>query len=198
MPAAVEAAYLRHTPIVNEWELRMMLGLAVYKLHPFDNAVELGVHEGGVTVLLSHICSHMAVGVDRALQNLSSSRAAASNRIAFVGGDTCKIGTIEAVKSIVGEQIDFLLIDAGHLYVDVKRDFEVWSPLVRPGGLIAIHDIDPAHYQLDGKCEAHLFWPEVHGVQKWEFIYTNQPGSWRGPRATFGGVGVVEAPVVRV
>jgi cephalosporin hydroxylase len=39
--------------------------------------------------------------------------------------------------------IDFLLIDGDHLYEGVKRDFELYSGLVRPGGLIAFHDIRP-------------------------------------------------------
>lgn len=39
-------------------------------------------------------------------------------------------------------QIDFLHIDAGHSFEDVKRDFELYSQLVRPGGIISIHDTD--------------------------------------------------------
>lgn len=37
--------------------------------------------------------------------------------------------------------IDILHIDADHSYEGVKRDFELWSPCVRPGGLILFHDI---------------------------------------------------------
>jgi predicted O-methyltransferase YrrM len=40
-------------------------------------------------------------------------------------------------------QIDFLFIDGDHLYEGVKRDFELYSGFVRPGGLIAFHDIRP-------------------------------------------------------
>jgi cephalosporin hydroxylase len=39
--------------------------------------------------------------------------------------------------------IDFLFIDGDHLYEGVKRDFELYSELVRSGGLIAFHDIRP-------------------------------------------------------
>lgn len=39
-------------------------------------------------------------------------------------------------------QIDFLHIDAGHSYEDVKQDFELYSTLVKPGGMISIHDTD--------------------------------------------------------
>jgi len=39
-------------------------------------------------------------------------------------------------------KIDFLHIDAGHSYEDVKRDFELYSKLLAPDGMISIHDTD--------------------------------------------------------
>ena len=39
-------------------------------------------------------------------------------------------------------KIDFLHIDAGHSYEDVKRDFELYSTLLNPKGMISIHDTD--------------------------------------------------------
>lgn len=45
-------------------------------------------------------------------------------------------------------KIDFLHIDAGHSYEDVKRDFELYSKLLNPNGMISIHDTD-ANYQKE-------------------------------------------------
>ena len=39
-------------------------------------------------------------------------------------------------------KIDFLHIDAGHSYEDVKQDFELYSTLLKPKGMISIHDTD--------------------------------------------------------
>lgn len=39
-------------------------------------------------------------------------------------------------------KVDFLHIDAGHSYEDVKQDFELYSKLLSPNGMIAIHDTD--------------------------------------------------------
>jgi len=39
-------------------------------------------------------------------------------------------------------KIDFLHIDAGHSYEDVKKDFELYSKLLAPNGMISIHDTD--------------------------------------------------------
>lgn len=43
-------------------------------------------------------------------------------------------------------KIDYLHIDAGHSYEDVKNDFELYSTLLKPNGIISIHDTD-AKYQ---------------------------------------------------
>jgi predicted O-methyltransferase YrrM len=40
-----------------------------------------------------------------------------------------------------GNPVDFLFIDGDHTYEGVKKDWEMYSPLVRPGGLIVFHDI---------------------------------------------------------
>lgn len=40
-------------------------------------------------------------------------------------------------------KIDLLHIDAGHSYEDVKKDFDLYSNLLSPKGIITIHDTDP-------------------------------------------------------
>ena len=39
-------------------------------------------------------------------------------------------------------KIDYLHIDAGHSYEDVKQDFELYSKILSPNGIISIHDTD--------------------------------------------------------
>lgn len=39
------------------------------------------------------------------------------------------------------EPIDLLFIDGNHDYAAVLQDYEQWSPLLKPGGLIAFHDV---------------------------------------------------------
>lgn len=48
--------------------------------------------------------------------------------------------TLKQVESITRE-LDFLFIDGNHMYEYVKKDFEMYSPLVKKGGIIALHDI---------------------------------------------------------
>lgn len=46
-----------------------------------------------------------------------------------------------SVASVTGfESLDFVYLDAGHEYENIKADFEAWYTKVRPGGIIAGHD----------------------------------------------------------
>ncbi len=47
--------------------------------------------------------------------------------------------------------IDFIFIDGSHVYEDVVNDFELFSPWVKNGCVIAFHDVQP---QLDGPYRA--------------------------------------------
>jgi hypothetical protein len=39
--------------------------------------------------------------------------------------------------------IDVLFVDANHDYERVHRDFLLWSPFVKAGGIVALHDVSP-------------------------------------------------------
>ena len=60
-------------------------------------------------------------------------------------------------------QIDFLHIDAGHSYEDVKKDFELYSTLVKPSGMISIHDTDMRYQE-----EFVVTEDEKEYFQKWD------------------------------
>jgi predicted O-methyltransferase YrrM len=47
----------------------------------------------------------------------------------------------EVHKLIDNVFFDFVFIDGNHMYDAVKRDFQLYSPYVRKGGLIVLHDI---------------------------------------------------------
>jgi hypothetical protein len=68
-----------------------------------------------------------------------------------------KQSTFDRVVEILsGEKLDFLFIDGDHRYEAIKQDFEMYSTLVREGGIVGFHDI--------GKNEeggGRKFWDEV-------------------------------------
>ncbi|QYW08130.1 O-methyltransferase [Lokiarchaeota virus WyrdV1] len=49
--------------------------------------------------------------------------------------------SINAVKEIVDNSLDFVYIDANHLYEFVYQDINLWYNKVKKGGIIAGHDI---------------------------------------------------------
>lgn len=92
--------------------------------------------------------------------------------------------TLTLVNGILnGKQLDFLFIDGDHSYNGVKQDFEMYSPLVRPGGLIAFHDIVESEKHRRQNCYVASFWSELQGNKR-EYIFD---GSW-------GGIGILEKP----
>lgn len=58
-----------------------------------------------------------------------------------------KVEVLQGYSNRIGKRwnkkIDFLFIDGSHIYKDVKSDFELFYPWVKPGGIVAFHDVDP-------------------------------------------------------
>jgi len=68
--------------------------------------------------------------------------------------------TLDLVKeTLSGKKLDFLFIDGDHTYDGVKKDFEMYSQLVRRGGIIAFHDI--AKHPPEINCNVDKFWLEI-------------------------------------
>lgn len=58
----------------------------------------------------------------------------------------------EAEAALDGKLLDFLFIDGGHSFRDVQLDFLMYSPLVREGGVVGIHDVNR------GCADVYKFW----------------------------------------
>lgn len=91
--------------------------------------------------------------------------------------------TVDELKEILGSRkIDFLFIDADHSYKGVSKDFALYSPLVRKGGVIAFHDIlktyiDPSK---GNPCEVDLFWNEIKSRFNYTEIINDPNQGWAG------------------
>jgi cephalosporin hydroxylase len=73
--------------------------------------------------------------------------------------------TFEHVKSILaGRCVDFMFIDGDHTYEGVRRDFELYSPLLAPQGMVAFHDI--ATEEGHDNYGVARFWHEVKQGRK--------------------------------
>ena len=94
--------------------------------------------------------------------------AAPGQTIHVIRGDSQSPVTADRVERVLqGKSLDFLFLDADHSYEGVSRDFALYSPLVRRGGLIAFHDIvlDSLHRHgirtIAETGEVPRFWTEL-------------------------------------
>lgn len=92
--------------------------------------------------------------------------------------------TRDAVRAFFGDEpLDVLFIDGDHRYEGVRRDFELYRGLVRPGGLIAFHDIVDGRESQVG--DVPRFWRELKAsfAERLELVESWEQGGW--------GIGVV-------
>jgi predicted O-methyltransferase YrrM len=102
-------------------------------------------------------------------------------RLYLVRDDSHKTKTRDKVAELLGDQkLDLLFIDADHTYEGVRSDFELYSPLVQPGGLIAFHDI--AKNQSGTEYGVFRLWNEIKDRYRYLEIIDNpdQVGSGLG------------------
>jgi predicted O-methyltransferase YrrM len=98
--------------------------------------------------------------------------------------DSHRTETREHLKTLLPPGgIDLLFIDGDHTYDGVKMDFEMYSPLVRRGGLVVFHDI--CVHSPHKECQVDKFWEEIRTQHKsWEYV--------ENPVQTMFGIGVLE------
>lgn len=53
------------------------------------------------------------------------------------------VGYSQEIGKTWNKKIDLLFIDGSHLYEDVKKDFELFYKWLKPGGIVAFHDVTP-------------------------------------------------------
>jgi predicted O-methyltransferase YrrM len=101
--------------------------------------------------------------------------------------DSHKRRTLRRLRSLLdGRPIDFLLIDGDHTYDGVKRDWEMYAPLVSPLGVIAFHDI--LEHPEQPLCKVDELWAELAPHHRTaEFT---DPDEDRG-HGQWGGIGVI-------
>lgn len=82
--------------------------------------------------------------------------------------------SIDAVRDIPLESLDFVYIDGNHSFDWVMQDIIEWGKRVRRGGIISGHDF--YKFRAAGVIDAVYAYTKVHGVKEW-FI-TNE--DWQG------------------
>ena len=85
---------------------------------------------------------------------------------------------LELKKKLKNKQIDLLFIDGDHTYEGVKKDFEMYSPLVKKNGIIGFHDI--VMTRLHSDVEVNKFWNEIKENYKYKELVEDWNQGWGG------------------
>jgi hypothetical protein len=180
--AIARTAVAKHGAIQKEGELAGFLAL-VMDLEPLELIVEVGSFDGGTLWAWQQICPRV-VGVDLPPPGHEDTVRLNSLGCQVVCGDSHAPATLERLTGILDRPVDMLFIDGDHTYDGVKADYEMYSPLVRPGGLIGFHDI--CQHPSMPFCEVNRFWATLDGGDTETFV--SFPPTW-------GGIGVIRVPV---
>lgn len=111
-----------------------------------DVVLEVGTQNGGTYWAWCRVAAETAtvVSIDLPASDERRSRLRTYARRAqsqtLIQADSHDPRTVQQVDGFRGS-VDLLFIDGDHSYDGVRADFENYAPLVKPGGLIAFHDI---------------------------------------------------------
>lgn len=133
--------------------------------------IEIGTAEGGTLFLFCKVANPRATIISVDLPRgafgggypkwkipLYQSFVKRPQKLHLLRADSHDPATLDRVKQVLrGKRADFLFIDGDHTYEGVKKDFQLYSPLVKNGGIIAFHDIIPG----EGAGGVPIFWAEV-------------------------------------
>lgn len=158
-------------PLQNPWEISELMKRVQQKQPRV--IVEIGTAKGGTLFLF---CQHAAPdatiisldlpygrnggGYPRWKEALYRKFAKPRQTLHLVRADSHLAATRAIIDRLLdGRDIDVLMIDADHSYAGVKRDYDLYAPLVAQDGFIALHDVIPNRF--DPEIEVHRFWDEL-------------------------------------
>lgn len=164
------------------------------------NLLEVGAGRGGMLFALAHVAMADArlVSVDlpggdfgggytNRGQKRIESYALPTQELKLLQADSHEADThARVVEWMEDEPLDFLMIDGDHSREGVRQDWEMYSPLVGPGGVIAFHDVAP--HEADPMCQVSGFWQGIKSDH--DTLEIIEPPTDDGA-GQWGGIGVV-------
>lgn len=168
------------------------------KDRPLKVIIEIGTCTGGTLFALCQLADKNAhiISIDmptdgyedydygsKALKRMQT-YARNGQQIIFLRTDSHLTSTKAAVcEALKKDKVDLLFIDGDHSYEGVQRDFQMYSPLVKKGGLVVFHDIrfHPNHPDV----HVDRFWNEIRDNYKTREFIDRINLEW-------GGIGVIE------
>jgi cephalosporin hydroxylase len=152
--------------------------------------VEIGCDAGGTLWAWRQVCDDV-YGItlpDNSHDTGGSNMALVDHGATVWTGDSHDPDSVEwLTRQLDGRSVDALILDGDHTVDGVTTDFAMYAPLVRPGGLILLHDIAVTS---DPRAEVFKVWPELAGrwetseirsavhAYGWGVVHVDARGSW--------------------
>lgn len=165
----------------DHWEYAIAHKILSTFMKPPEAVLEIGVYGGWTMMGWLLLGAKQAVALDI----WKRPSAPLPSNVTFIEADSHKRETLARVKQALPNGVDFLFIDGDHSLEGCEADYNMYAPLVRPGGAIGYHDI------LDGGVRST--WREM--VKRYPTVQiqnTNPDGSrlglglvFRLPHVTF-------------
>lgn len=133
--------------------------------------VEVGCMNGGTLYAWRQICAEV-YGITLPLPNPDFPIRHGADVLLADSHDSASVAWLQS--RLDGRPIDVLHIDGDHSYAGARADWDMYVPLVRPGGLVLLHDIANAR---DPGVEVSRLWREVKasGVSCHEIVSPRNP-----------------------
>lgn len=140
---------------------------------PASIILEIGSHRGGSTCVWAGVASDLVIAIDlphgvgggltdTELADREELVGILHPHVKFVLGDSQEMSTVVAVSHLLhGRQADLLFIDGDHRYAAVSADYANYRGFVRPGGVIAFHDLNDSSASADWDLGVSRFFREL-------------------------------------
>ena len=166
--------------------------LKIIKLRQPKHVLEIGTSNGGTLFLFSRVATENAriISIDLPLgpygggypawkRPFYKSFAKKDQIIRLLRANSHDPATWKEVAAILEtNKIDLLFIDGDHTYEGVKKDFEMYEPLVKDGGMIVLHDI--VSHRREHGCGVDKYWGEIKKKQEYHEVIENPDQQWAG------------------
>jgi len=181
---------LKHKATQKPRELELLV--QAFRRHRFKVVVEIGTDKGGTLYVWKEVAdkNSLIISVDKAKfgdEKFVEQLKYPNQNIILLNKDSHLKSTRKTIENLLRHKpIDLLFIDGDHSYKGVKRDWELYSPLVKKGGLVIFHDIN--RHQIK-QCQVEKFWQEIkHNYSHLEICMDieNNIGIGR-----WGGIGMI-------
>lgn len=107
--------------------------------------VEIGTFEGRTAIAMAEVARGEVFSVD--IFRSGRLGICYGERIAMLARARCRLDNLHFIKGYghdvartFDRLVDLVFVDADHSYEGARRDWEDWTPKLRQGGVIALHD----------------------------------------------------------